>query len=316
MSNFTRYIKDISGLKTCLEQDVFMQKVNKELVQTGKAFLAFRDENATVYYEGRQLCKIHCKADNGKSGVCLPTIYNHYLPVIRSRTLTGSAKKESYSEEVYLRETDNFCNFAAALPEILDNMNKERDDEAYQVSGFYKFSPMLPDNCSAVILLDIEAAFSQTGEKTDRIDMVLYNTVEKQLIFVEVKRLGDKRLYKDPKTKAPAEILDQLARYRNRLATEKDIVIKAYNRVIEYYNSLSTSSQKIPLMDVDKSAEPLLGLLIVECTNIECYHRENASDQFKELCRDLEQNNFKMHTYGSLKNATPGTLLDIYKRFN
>lgn len=314
-SNFNRYLKDVSALKNRLEEDTFLKNVNDTLIQTGKALLTFRNGNATIYYEGRQLCNMPYKSGMTSDSAYLPAIYNHYLPVVRSKTLTGDIKKQNLTEVDYQKNTNSICNFSSQLAEILDNMDKERDDEAYQVSGFYKFSPMLRKNCSTVVLLDIEAAFAQTGQKTDRIDMVLYNVIEKQLIFVEIKRLSDSRLYEDPKTNEPAEILEQLARYRDRLSNEKNTVIEAYNRVIEYYNELSDSDYKIPVMDTDSAADPLLGLMVVECTNTERYHPERASVQFQSLCEELKKNNFKMYTYGSLKNATPGTLLDIYNMF-
>ena len=304
-SNFARYMKDISELKTQITQNSFLKKVNDTLIQTGKALLTFRNDTATIYYEGRQLCTMPFKGPGKLSSPYTPTIYNYYLPLIRSQILAGDTKKENYSETTYQTKTNGYCSFTSVLPEILDNMDKERDDEAYQVSGLYKFSPVVEKNHSTVIFLDIEAAFSQTGKKTDRIDLVLYNTAEKQLIFVEVKRLSDSRLYPDAKTGEPAEIFKQLSGYRKRLSDEKEIIIQAYNKVIEYYNELSESTEKIPLMDTDHAPDPLLGLLVVECTNTERYQRDEAAEKFKELCSIIEKNNFKMYTYGNIKNRQP-----------
>lgn len=314
-SNFKREIRDIDKLKFQLSQNTFLSKVEKELIQSGRAFLAFRNNNATLYYEGRQLCdlpqKLHVREDGGTL-YFPPRIYNHYLPVIRSKTLTG-AKKVGCLEATYCNKTKGLLDFTSVLPEILDNMDKERDPEAYQVSNFYRFSPMVQKNCSTVILLDIEATFDILGEKRQRIDMVLYNTEERRLLFVEVKRLPDKRLYSNPSTHEPAEILSQLKGYQKTIAIKKDQIIEQYNKVIQYYNYLA--NKNVPCMNPHTAEDPLLGLLVVECTSVEQSNPAQASNDFKQLCADIQREGYKMYLYGNTKNATPGTLLAIYQTF-
>lgn len=87
MSNFSRNISDFGMLKNQLLSNEFLQRLNVDLIQTGQAFFAFRNEEATVYYKGNQLCNL--AASNGYA----PTIYNHYLPITRSQTISGSRKK-------------------------------------------------------------------------------------------------------------------------------------------------------------------------------------------------------------------------------
>ena len=101
MSNFTRNINDLSALKQQLETNGFLHKVYHDLIQTGQAFLAFRDNEATVYFNGNQLCNLSVSNDYA------PTIYNHYLPITRSRTLASSQKKESYSVKKWRDDIKN-----------------------------------------------------------------------------------------------------------------------------------------------------------------------------------------------------------------
>ena len=136
---------------------------------------------------------------------------------------------------------------------------------SYQVSSFYRFSPLIKQYNTTVVLLDIEATFAETGEKTDRIDMMLYHTVKRQLIFVEVKRLSDKRLYAQPGS-SEAEIIEQMKLYKKRIIDEKDKIKAQYDCVIEYYNQLSGKNLQ-PIGD----GEHLLGLLVVECSEVECF---------------------------------------------
>lgn len=306
-SNFMREIKDFPELEKQLKDNAFLQILDSALLQTGRALLTFRKNAATIYYKGRQLCTMQHKLKN--EPMYAPTIYNHYLPIIRTETLNKNKAKTNYSETQYLSENKGNHTFVSVLPEILDNLEKEVDDEAYQVSAFYRFSPLIKQYNTTVVLLDIEAAFAETGEKTDRIDMVLYHTVKRQLIFVEVKRLSDKRLYVQPGSGEP-EIIEQMKRYKKRITDEKDKIKAQYDRVIENYNQLSGKNLQ-PIGD----GEYLLGLLVVECSEVECFERIRASAAFQDLCTSLEANDIKMHTYGQTKNATPGTLLSIYNTF-
>ena len=89
MSNFTRKIGDMKVLQKQLTTDGFLQAINSDLIQTGRAFLAFRNDEATIYYNGNQLCNLP-----GSQGY-EPMVYNHYLPITRSRTLSKKQKKEN-----------------------------------------------------------------------------------------------------------------------------------------------------------------------------------------------------------------------------
>ena len=244
MTKFIREIKDFDKLKDKLENDPFLIKVNKELIQKGKILLTFRNNNSTMYYKGRQFCNMR-RSNKDASGNIVsysPEINNLFLPVMRSNVLE-KGKREIIGEDVYLRKTSGICSFSSVLSEILDNMDKEKDEEAFQVSNMYRFSPMVQNNSSTVILLDIEAAFAETKIDRDRIDVVLYNIDEKQLIFVEVKRRSDGRLYPNPTTKARAEIFGQMESYREIIKINKDIIVKQYNKVIDYYNILANKTQ-------------------------------------------------------------------------
>lgn len=305
-SNFNREISELGELQDQLTKtNTVLQVIYQPFIQTGRALLTFRKDTATIYYKGRQLCNMQYRLKGELPYT--PTIYNHFLPVIRSKTLSGCAEKKNYSERQYQQETQGNSTFVSILPEILDNIEKDMDDEAFQVSAFYRFSPMVSGNNSDVILLDIEAAFAEHGKKTDRIDMVLYHTKEQQLIFVEVKRLSDGRLYVKPGSTDPAEIIGQMNDYKLRLSNEKVQIKEQYNHVIDQYNRLA--GKNIPLIG-DK--DHLLGLLVVECTKEACFKKADAFPK-KEAA---DNSDIKVYNYGQTKNMTAGTLLNIYKAFS
>ena len=302
MSNFTRRINDFSSLNNSLMTNPFLHKVNEELIKNGRAFFAFRNDEATIYYNGNQLCNL--AATNGY----LPSVYNHYLPVIRSQTLRKDRRKESFWEYTWLKESNlSNASFTSVYDEILDNIQKEESPESLQASRFYRFSPLNQAEEHEIILLDIEAAFSETGVKTDRIDLVFYHTTKRQLMFVEVKRLSDKRLFPQKDSHgnliAEAEVLGQLKRYDDRCKCEAHAINKEYNEVISYYNTLS--GRNIALIEED--SVPLLGLLLVEFTR-------SADDQnYKKQVQDmLKAKNFKWYAVGNTSSVTPATLTAIY----
>lgn len=306
MTNFARTINDFATFQNRIHANAFLRKVNDELVQTGQAFLAFRNDEATIYYHGNQLCNLTAASNY------TPTIYNHYLPIIRSRTLRDTRLKGNYSEREW-RDASKITalSFEDVFDEILDNIVKEQSPESLQTSRFYRFSPLNQKENHEIVLLDVESAFSFAGEKTDRIDLVFYHTIERRLMFVEVKRLSDSRLYDKENAQGQiiksAEIIEQLTRYRNRLVNERQQVNAQYNNVISYYNTLS--GRNLPLVIED--SEPLLGLLLVEFTR-------SAKDQInKKFVQDLlKKKEFKMYAIGNTSNMTQdSTLAAIYKSF-
>ena len=296
MSNFTRKIGDMKALQKQLTTDGFLQAINRELIQTGRAFLAFRNDAATIYYNGNQLCNL-----SGSHGY-ETMVYNHYLPITRSHTLSGHQKKEPYTIEQWRENIGSKeLSFESVIKEILDNLEKECSPESLQASRFYRFSPLNKQTAHEIVLLDIEAAFSSSDEKTDRIDLVFYHRKDRRLMFVEVKRLSDPRL--DPKGKESADVIDQLTRYQRRLKTEEQQITSQYNNTIDYYNTLSKGN----LPHVSPALPPLLGLLLVE-------FNRSAINQKNEVQEMIKNNDFKSYAIGDTSNVTEvSTIAAIYK---
>ena len=292
MSNFTRKIGDMKVLQKQLTTDGFLQAINSDLIQTGRAFLAFRNDEATIYYNGNQLCNLP-----GSQGY-EPMVYNHYLPITRSRTLSKKQKKELYTIGQWRKNIGSKkLSFESVIKEILDNLEKE----SLQASRFYRFSPLNTKTTPEIVLLDIEAAFSSSDEKTDRIDLVFYHRKDRRLMFVEVKRLSDPRL--DPKGKESADVIDQLKRYKDRLKTEVQQITSQYNNSIDYYNTLSGGN----LPHVSLEPPPLLGLLLVE-------FNQSAIKKKNEVQEMITRNGFKSYAIGDTSNVTEvSTIAAIYK---
>lgn len=299
MSNFTRKIGDMEALQKQLTTDGFLQAINRELIQTGRAFLAFRNDEATIYYNGNQLCNL--PGSNGYEAM----VYNHYLPITRSRTLSNEQKKEPYTIKQWQNNIHSkTLSFEIVFNEILDNLKKESSPESLQASRFYQFSPLNTKTTPEIVLLDIEAAFSSSDEKTDRIDLVFYHRKDRRLMFVEVKRLSDSRLY--PKGEKSAEVINQLRRYKERLEKDKQQINSQYNNTIDYYNTLSSGGN---LPHVSLESPPLLGLLLVEFNRSAIKQKNEVQEMIK-----LKPNDFKSYAIGDTSNVTEvSTIAAIYK---
>lgn len=291
---FKREISDISAFAAQLNSNPFLHKIYTDLIRSGKALLTFRDNTATIYYQGGQLC--HMDGPGFEPEVC-----QGYLPLLRSKVLSSqSIHSITLTKGQWLHQASiSSCSFCSVLPEILDNIQKDRGQEGIQVSCFYQFSPLRNPMQSKVVLLDIEAAF----KNDDRIDLVLYHTEECRLVFVEVKRLHDSRCH--DKAGGPAEVLGQLDRYEKIIAAQKQKIITAYNNVIDYYNQLS--GRKMPPI---KEVSPKPGLLLVEFT------ADSEDQQLKKaIVKEVTDNNFPVYPIGNAERATEKTIEAIYKKF-
>jgi hypothetical protein len=220
-------------------------------------------------------------------------VYGKFLPIISS---IKNDNKKCYSENEYREKLSEKiqCNakikFTDVLPEIYDYLYFEKDDEASFAAELYKFSPF---NADKIILLDIEAAFAESGESTDRIDLVFYHTEEKRLLFIELKRLNDDRINN-------REVIEQMKRYKTRITNEKDLINQQYNNVIDYFNKFC--NKNIPHIE---NKTPLLALLVTEYNKAE--ERSEKMKSIKQLC---EENNIVFLSIGKTKEATENTLED------
>lgn len=284
---------DVSKLKAQIKANPFLSLIYQGYVCGGQAFLAFRNNEATFYYHGKQLCNMR----DGRNFD--PTVNKAFLPL---RTMIGGGG-QYISEKEWREKTNLSCGYSTVLAEILENIEHRQDPESLQVSYLYKFSPLCSQCGSDVILLDIEAAFAESGvPDRDRIDVVLYDKSRRQLLFAEVKRLSDARLQKGGRLQS--EIVTQMAGYRSILDREKPAVIEQYNRVIAYYSQLAQTA--IPPVDAEKDI--LLGLWITE------YVRDDGNC-VKELRRQIGTK-FPVADIGQMSSLTAASLEKVCKIFS
>lgn len=292
MSNFTRKINNVENLISKIEENDFLKEAKKRII-SNEVMLTFRNTEATLYFKGRQLCNM--KENKNFE----PAIYGKYLPIIRSIESDNTKESDNekcYSENEYQEKLSEKlqCNakikFTDVLPEIFDYLDFESDDEASFAANLYKFSPF---NADKIILLDIEAAFAESGESTDRIDLVFYHTEKKRLLFIELKRLNDERIKN-------MEVIEQMKRYKTRIENEKDLINQQYNNVIDYFNKFC--NKNIPHIE---NKTPLLALLVTE------YNKTGErSEKMKTIKQQCKENNIVFLSIGNTENVSENTLED------
>ena len=294
---------DMKELQDVFSNNIFLVELKNNLINKGKALLAFRNDEATIYYKGNNLCSIRKQKKNGKYDI---DIYSKFLPLSRSKALEKT-NLSRYTEKEWQEVENTKKTFLDVLPEIKDNIEKDANPEAKQVSNLYKYSPLAKEN-NEIVLLDIEAEFegieirSETKTLLDRIDVVLYHTVDKRLIFLEVKRLDDPRF--KMQNGSYDKILSQLEEYDKVLKDKSyiDNFNTQYTEVIKYYNRINPNFKEIKIEN-----PPLLGFLLVEFNN---------SDKkcISEITKAIKDKHYVVCSIGNTEHLTPKTLKEWYRK--
>ena len=262
-------------------------------VSKGEAFLAFRPKKQiTIYMKGRKLCVMN--PSNNYS----PEIESKCLPILKSSSNEGAITENKWKEKTGVSE----FSWGDIYTEIKDNLGQALSPEAEISSGLYKFSPMATIVSPEIILLDIEAKFSYSKKEENnndsRIDLVLYNINTRQLAFVEVKRFDDDRLQKNGDLQE--EIKKQLRAYEKLIKSEKNDIIREYNKTIKAYSSI----YKISIEPIDEKMNILLSLLITDYSS----GRKKTVDRLAEQLHKSDLKNISVLKIGNIENASLGTL--------
>ena len=83
-----------------------------------------------------------------------------------------------------------------------------------------------PENC----VVDQEIEFQASGEPRDKVDLCHFDAALQKLVFVEVKRRDDTRIFSKPD--GQPEVLSQLKAYGDQLRTHRSGILAAYREVV------------------------------------------------------------------------------------
>ncbi len=122
--------------------------------------------------------------------------------------------------------------------------------------------------------------------------MVLYNVKNRQLFFIEVKRLNDKRW------NSPDEINRQMKKYKELIKNEKEKIVTCYSKTIGYYNKLTCVD--IPEIDLNKPI--LLALAITE------YKKSEQDRKKRDIAKRVIDKDYVILERGSFLKVSENTI--------
>ena len=237
MAQFIRELKE-DIIKELLNSNLFQERLKKDII-SGEVFPAIRNNYIDFYYKGGRLFHF-----DGKFSTHIK-----YASVLT---------KDNSSDYVYdenLKSLKKITNFVEGYERIKENCwNYNPSLESLGVSELYKFSTASEQNKKSIIkLLDIEITFSNKTQndieefrnikqkKTDRIDILLFNTVSNELKFIEAKHYTNSEIRSNTKPK----VIGQINRYTKQIENCENI-LNAYSKNLEVLKKLFPKSLEVP----------------------------------------------------------------------
>ena len=152
---------------------------------------------------------------------------------------------------------------------IMDRVRAYQDGESEKAIqyNFATFDPYIID--------------TEFQDKSLRIDLVRLDVNTKKVVFIEIKTIGDSRLFSDP-GKDPKSIYHQLEKYRTYISSNKKVLLDYYEKVLQIKNNLGLTKpmlRKLTLHGWEIEPRPLLAF--GDCTQE--WIKNNAADIDKKI---------------------------------
>ena len=271
---FRRYLKDNELIKKLKEEKLFNDKllpdIKKQIV-----FPAIRENGIYFYYYNSLLFEYDGKFKTHPKFAFVPSIY-------------GNAYVSDGSE------VGKISNFYDGYENIKERAKLYASPEAIGVYNICKSGNLLSNN--NYIVLDIEVAFESEINKEDskrkniqnRIDILLYDIKEKELLFDEVKHFTNSEIWSNS---VPA-VVNQVNRYNNEIAERKDEILSVYKKYIMNINQIFADELDNPLLLPEK-VNPKCGLIIFG------FDSDQRDGRLENLKQNLTNNNMKLYCIGN-----------------
>lgn len=211
-----------------------------------------KNNRINVYINGGSVMKLHYH----RSGEFKAKIHYEYIPIIAENNYVEFDISENEikfnSDQFRIIDLNNFA------PESLDAIKK-------RICHFYPETSEKGIQASFVLKNNrfIDTEFACYG---NRIDLIWLDTRDKKIVFVELKTIGDPRLY--PDSNQNTEILNQMVRYSDFVKKNSKDLLIFYKNLITVKKSLDIlglSEKEIGSLD-DYTVETKPILLIGDCT--------------------------------------------------
>jgi len=161
-------------------------------------------------------------------------IHSKYIPLEKDNdymTLSLTPQKVKIIDSFAPMDFSVFENEKLKL--IMDRVKKYHDPESEKAIQ-YNFAAN--DPC----IIDAEFQF----DKASRIDLVRLDKPSKKIVFIEIKTIGDSRLFTDP-VKDPKNIYHQLEKYYRYTNDNKKALLDYYTKVLQIKKDLGLAYSSI-----------------------------------------------------------------------
>jgi hypothetical protein len=243
--------------KTFVELKTGNYKWWENLKKNKKISIQIRQTNTIdVYYNGGAILRE--LSYNEKKKAFSAKIHPKYIPLEKDNVYMTLALTNADVKIADTFKPMDFLNFdKEELKKITDRVEKYHDSESEKAIQFKRAA-----NDSYII----DAEFQLN--KSLRVDLVRLDVDEEKIVFIEIKTIGDRRLFLDPaKDKDQKNIYHQLKKYHDFVSANKAALLDYYKRVLQVKNNLEITDSPIRKLTLaDWQIEPRLLLAFGDCT--------------------------------------------------
>ncbi len=236
----------------------------KNLVADNDIYIDIRKDNyISVYYNGGSIMQLSFKRK------LTAQIHFEYIPI---------ASKENLVEFEFF---DEAIEINKSKIEILPLHNFDKKSLTSLKNRIKKFNPSSSEKAIQADFVKNNAAFIDTefSYENSRIDLVWIDRKEKKIFFVELKTIGDERLYIGEEIRANVETIDeQLKKYNKLVSKYKSDLIIYYSKLFKIKKDLGLLKNDLEDLETldgfDIEERPIL--LVGDCTKK--WIKDNSED--------------------------------------
>ena len=197
-----------------------------------------KDNTIDIYYNGGAILS-NLKYDVRKKEFTAQ-IHSKFIPLENEseyQSLSLSLNGVKFSKEI---KTMDFSQFEEKKLSLIMNRIKQYYDAKSEKGIQFKFIANDP------FIIDAEFQLN----KKMRLDLVRLDKKEKKIVFIEVKTMGDSRLFvnkkdEEEKKDTPEDIYDQLKKYHNFAKDNADSILAYYEKILLVKNKLELTKPDV-----------------------------------------------------------------------
>lgn len=292
LKKFKRYLEDRSLIDRLQQEPLFKEKLLED-IKKGKVFPAIRDKNKIAFYYYKRLLFQY----NGEFSTHPKFAY---VPKDYGKKYVTNGKK-----------IGEVADFYEGYKHIKERAKLYASIEDIGVYNICKNGNFISND--DYIVLDVEVAFEKTKEEElteeptgtieqiegevlqskkrkneqNRIDILLYNIKERELLFVEAKHFTNKEIWAND----IPEVVGQVRRYNEEIEKRKPEILQSYKEYVNNINQLFKNELKQPL-PIPEKIYNTCGLIIF---GFDGNQRDGRLTATKEK---IENENIKVYTKG------------------